>query len=139
MLNTREYRIARIVAGVVLLPVIAAAAFALMWAIAEESGWAFLLVFGLSVYLAVIYAGIQAILYSLLMEFCVWRLIGVNPMAVLVSSLLGLACGFSVFLLLGEFLPTLLFSGFAAGLVAGASLWHMKRRGSTRGIWGERQ
>lgn len=58
--------------------------------------------------------GIQAVLYSLLMEFCAWRIMGVNAPAVLVSALLGLLCGFST-VVFGEryFLEPVLFVGFA--------------------------
>ena len=123
----RDCRFERVIMGAVLLPVAAACAFSLIWAIAEKDPAMFLLMFMASIYLAAIYASVQAILYSFLMEFCVWRIVGVNPLAILVSSLLGLVCGLSVYLLFDEFLPTLLFSGFAAGLVTGAVLRCMKK------------
>jgi len=125
--SATEGRFTRIVAGLVLLPVMAAATFALIWAIAEEDPVMFLSMFAISIYFGAIYAAIQAILYSLLMEFCVWRVVGVNSPAILVSSLLGLVCGLSVSLMLGEFLPTLLFAGFGAGLATGAILYRMRK------------
>lgn len=67
-------------------------------------------------------------LYSLLMEFCVWRIMGVNAPAVLVSALLGLLCGFST-VVFGEryFLEPVLFVGFAAGLMTGLVLYYLKK------------
>ena len=43
-----------------------------------------------------IYAGLQSILYSLVMEFLVWRICGVNYKAIIVSAILGVLCGFSL-------------------------------------------
>lgn len=65
-------------------------------------------------------------LYSLLMECCVWRIVGRNVLAILVSSLLGLACGLPVFCVMRDFLAPLLFAGFFAGLTTGLVLYLLK-------------
>jgi hypothetical protein len=127
MTTAIERRVSRIVVGVILLPVAAASAYSLVWAIAEEDTLMFPVMFAMSIYLAVPLAGVQSVLYSLLIEFCAWRITGVTCVGILVSSLLGLVCGGSVFLITGEFLLPLLFAGFASGLVTGLVLCRMQR------------
>ncbi len=73
-------------------------------------------------------AGIQTVLYSLLMECCIWRILGRNVLAILVSSLLGLVCGLSVFCIMRDFLAPLLFAGFFAGLTTGLVLYLLQGR-----------
>jgi MFS family permease len=122
-------RFARVVTGAILLWLTASAAFALLFGIVEAHPLAALLLFAMSAMLGFGWAGVQSVLYSLLMEFCVWRVIGVNLVAVLVSSLLGLVCGSSVFFLFAkDFFVPLLFAGFVAGLLTGLALYLWKRR-----------
>jgi hypothetical protein len=122
-------RFARLAGGAVLLWLTASVAFSLLFGIAEADLRATLLLFPASAALGFEWAGVQTILYSLLMEFCVWRVIGVNVIAVLISSLLGLACGLSLFFLFaGEFLVPLMFAGFVAGLTTGLVLYLSKKR-----------
>jgi hypothetical protein len=119
----------RLVAGAFLLWLTASAVFSLLFAIALADPLAALFLFPASLGLGLWWAGVQTVLYSVLMEFCVWRVIGVNVIAVLVSSLLGLACGLSLFFLFaGEFLVPLMFAGFVAGLVTGLVLYRWKKR-----------
>ena len=124
------YCLARLAAGVLLLWLTASAAFSLLFGIVHADPLAFLLYFPLLASIAVPCAGVQIILYSMLMEFCVWRVVGTNVLAIFVSSLLGLACGLSIYLLtVRDFLSPLMFSGFAAGLTTGLILRCLKRRG----------
>jgi hypothetical protein len=119
----------RLVAGAFLLWLTASTVFSLLFAIALADPRAALLLLPVAAGLGLSWAGVQAVLYSVLMEFCVWRVIGVNVIAVLVSSLLGLACGLSLFFLFaGEFLVPLMFAGFVAGLVTGLALYRWKKR-----------
>jgi hypothetical protein len=119
----------RLVAGAVFLWLTASVAFSLLFAIALADPLGALFLFPAFLGLGLWWAGVQAVLYSVLMEFCVWRVIGVNVIAVLVSSLLGLACGLSLFFLFaGAFLVPLMFAGFVAGLVTGLVLCRWKKR-----------
>jgi hypothetical protein len=119
----------RLVAGAFLLWLTASAVFSLLFAIALADPLAALFVFPASLGFGLWWAGVQTVLYSVLMEFCVWRVVGTNGVAVLTSSLLGLACGLSVFFLsAGEFLVPLMFAGFVAGLVTGLALYWWKKR-----------
>jgi hypothetical protein len=117
----------RIVVGAILMPLAGATAFSLVWSIAVAP-LAGLLVLPVSLYGAFPLVGIQAVVYSALMEFAVWRTIGINCLAILISALLGLvsgglACGISE-----DFLPNFLFAGFVAGLVTGLVLRALRRR-----------
>jgi len=124
------YRLARLGAGVFLLWLTASVAFSLLFGVALADPLAPLIFFPAVVCIAVPFAGVQIILYSLLMEFCVWRVVGTNVLAIFISSLLGLACGLSAYLLtVRDFLSPLMFSGFVAGLTTGLILRCLKRRG----------
>jgi hypothetical protein len=119
----------RLVAGAFLLWLTASVVFSSLFGIIHADLRAALLLLPVAAGLGLSWAGVQTVLYSVLMEFCVWRVIGVNVIAVLVSSLLGLACGLSLFFLFaGEFLVPLMFAGFVAGLVTGLVLYRWKKR-----------
>jgi hypothetical protein len=117
----------RILIGIVLPPVVAAMVFSLLFTPLPEDLGACVEEFSLTVLMAFFAGGVQFVVYSLLMEFCVLRFIRVNYAAVLVSSLLGLACGGSIFPGSGEFLLPLLVAGFVSGLVTGLALYRMRR------------
>lgn len=77
------------------------------------------------------FIGLQLILYSVLMEFLVWRIFGVNYKAILVSALLGALCGLSLL-----FVPIdrikfqageLIIEGFITGIICGLVLYRLKR------------
>jgi len=124
------YRLARVAAGFLLLWLTASAAFSLLFGVALADPFALLFFFPALAGIAVPFAGVQIILYSLFMEFCIWRIVGTNLLAILISSLLGLACGLSAyFLTVRDFLSPLMFSGFVAGLTTGFILRCLKRRG----------
>jgi hypothetical protein len=119
----------RLAAGALLLWLTASAAFSLLLGIVHVDPLAALQLFPIAAMLGFGWAGVQTVLYSLLMEFCVWPVIGVNIRAVFASSVLGLACGLSVFFLFVEyFLMPLMFAGFVAGLTTGLILYQSKKR-----------
>lgn len=121
-------RLARIAVGGVLIPAIGALAFSMLWGIAFGDPLAILLFLPFSLGIAFWQVGVQAVIYSLLMELVVWPLVGLNSRGVFIGALLGLACGLSVFLLGGDFLTPLMYTGFVAGLVVGLCLCVLRRR-----------
>ncbi len=121
-------RFERLVVGVILLWLTASVAFSLLFGIVHADPVAALVILPIATSCAFLVAGMQTVLYSLLMECCIWRIVGRNVLAILVSSLLGLVCGLSVFCIMRDFLAPLLFAGFFAGLTTGLVLYLLKGR-----------
>lgn len=78
------------------------------------------------------FIGLQSILYSIVMEFLVWRICGVNYKAILVSALLGALCGLSIL-----FIPIdrikfqageLVAIGSITGVICGLILYRLKKK-----------
>jgi len=92
-----------------------------------------------------IYAGLQSILYSLVMEFLVWRVCGVNYKAIIVSALLGALCGSSLLFTIPSRstsrIPSfhtwdiIVFSslGLITGIICGYILYRLKKKHSICG------
>jgi hypothetical protein len=121
-------RTGRIIVGVVLPCPIAALAVTALFAVVERSGWVFVFMFPLFLFTAYYMGGLQFALHSAVMEFAVWPAFGLSCVSILASALLGLVCGYSVFLIMRGFLPICLFAGFVAGLVTGLVLCWLRKR-----------
>jgi len=133
-------RFLRIFIGIVLPPLVAAIVDRLQSIPSLENLYAFIEEYSIAVLMAFFGGVVQCVVYSLLMEFCVWRLLGTGHVAILASGLLGIACSMSIyppfFRSSAELLTTALFAGFIAGLVTGAVLRHMRRTVAGRGVGG---
>jgi hypothetical protein len=123
----RTGRWARIAWGAVLLPLVAGLAFSFVWSIAIHP-LAGLLILPISLYGAFLSIGIQAVVYTLLMEFAVWRAVGTNYVAIFVGALLGLVSGGFACIGPGDFIPNILVAGFVGGLVTALVLRLLRRR-----------
>ena len=125
----------RVALGFVLLPVSAVVAFSIVWSMADDplaGGF----VLPLALYGAFRLIGIQAVVYSLLMESAVWRVVGANGLGVFVGGLLGLASGALVCRGTGGFVPNVLLGGFVGGLVTALvlrALWKRSEAVDSRG------
>ena len=118
----------RLLVGILVPCPVAALVPAVFFGIVEESLFAIILMYPLTLFIACITGGVQFIVHSFLMEFVVWRVFGRSWLAVLVSALLGLLVGVSIELTWarGEFLETYMYAGFVAGLVAGGILYLLR-------------
>lgn len=125
-------RFGRIALGAILMLLATAVAFSLVWSIAVDP-LAGLLVLPICLYCAVPLLGIQAVAYSLLMEFAVWRTLGTGCLALLTSAVLGATGAGAACYAVQDFLPNLLFAGFLAGLVTGLVLRALRRRSEVAG------
>ena len=126
-------RARRILAGFVLILLTMPLAFSILWGVALDDPRVTLLILPLSLWFALSLIGVQAIIHSLLMEFIVWRFVGIHCLAILVSALLGLVGGLGAYLMLGDFLPTFLYAGFVAGLTTGLLLGALRKRHASAG------
>jgi VIT1/CCC1 family predicted Fe2+/Mn2+ transporter len=126
----------RIFIGIVLPPPVAAMIFALLSVPFPESLAAFVEEFSITVLMAFFGGTVQSVVYSLLMELCVWRLVGTGYIAILASGLLGIACGMSIYRPAFGSGAEFLTAGFVAGVVTGAVLRHMKRAVAGRRVGG---
>jgi len=124
--DTTAKRVARLIAGVLLPCIIAVFLYVLLGAITETEPSILLLLpfFLISAYFTV---GLQSIIYSITMEFCVWRIVGINYWAILVSALLGAICGLSVLFTMKEKLIDFLLLGLISGLISGLVLYILRK------------
>lgn len=120
-------RWSRIAWGAVLLPLVAALGFSLVWSIAMDP-LAGVLILPVVLYGAFLSIGIQAVVYTVLMEFAVWRVVGTKCVAIFVGALLGLVSGGFACIGPRDFIPNILFAGFVGGLVTALVLHVLRRR-----------
>ena len=118
----------RLLVGILVPCPVAALVPAVFLGIVEESLFAIVLMYPLTLFVACIAGGLQFIVHSFLMEFVVWRVCGRSWLAVSVSALGGLLIGVSIEITWarGEFLETYMYAGFVAGLVAGGILYLLR-------------
>jgi hypothetical protein len=92
---------------------------------------------GLLAMLPVVYiaAGLQSLIYSLLMEFCVWRLVGVNLAGIATGGLLGALCGLSFFHgMFHEIWLRFVWYGLITGLATSSVLYTIRKSAIIPGI-----
>jgi len=125
-------RLVRLAVGTFLPCPIAFLLLLLSWAIADRDPRA-LLLFPFMLLLVYVVMGVQSLGYSLIMEFCVWRVFGVNGLAVAVSTLLGTLCGMSL-RGLPDMRGVFIGLGCLTGLTTGLALYRLKKIESARSL-----